>query len=230
MEAAEAAETARSVVEQHHRRPAQDHTTEAEEAAETIREAFEEERVLERVQHAREEHFRKLAGILIATLAALLAITTHGHEHANRHIITGNIEAADAYAFFQAKNIRQTSNLLAADDLQSLLEVTTPPEETRAAIQQRIDRYRATAARYESEPETGEGKQELLARAVRFVDDLHHAEAQSPNFVYSLALFQIGIVVASVAVIMLSRTMLIAAAGLGALATLLMLNGYFLVV
>ena len=39
----------------------------------------------------------------------------------------------------------------------------------------------------------------------------------------------IGIVVASVAVITLSRTMLWTAAGLGAVATLLMLNGFFLV-
>jgi hypothetical protein len=228
MEAAEAAETARATVEQHRPPPAA--AIGAADAAETIREAFEEEHAAERAAHAQAEHFRKRAGILIAGLAALLAITALGNEHASRHIITSNIEATDTFAFFQAKNIRQTSNLLAADTLQSLLEVTDPSASERVAIQERIDDYRATAARYESEPETGEGKQELLARAATLVDQLHHAEAQSPNFIFALALFQMGIVVASVAVITLSRTMLLAAVGLGTIAAILMLNGFFLVV
>jgi hypothetical protein len=228
MEAAEAAETARAAVEPQHPRPPA--TIGAEEAVDAIREVMEEEQATERAAHTREERFRKRAGLVIAVLAALLAVTALGNEHTNRHIITSNIEMTDAYAFFQAKNIRQTSNVLAADTLQSLLEVTDPSASERAAIQQRIDGYRATAARYESEPETGEGKQELLARAETFVDELHHAEAQYPNFTFSLALYQIGIVVASVAVITLSRPMLWTAVGLGALATLLMLNGFFLVV
>jgi hypothetical protein len=228
MEPAEAAETARAAVE--HTHPRNSRPPVAADVAETIREAVEEEHAAERAEQARAEHFRKRAAILIAALAALLAITALGNEHANRTMITGAIAAADAYAFFQAKNIRQTSNQLAADDLQSLLDVTTPSEPARAAIQQRIDRYRATAARYESEPETGEGKQELLVRAATHEEDLHHAEAQSPNFIYALALFQIGIVLASVAVITLSRAMLVGAAALGAVAALLMLNGYTLVV
>jgi ABC-type nickel/cobalt efflux system permease component RcnA len=201
---------------------------ETTEVAATIREAVEEEHAVERAEQAHADHFRKRAALLIAALAGLLAITALGNEHANRTMVTSNIQATDMYAFFQAKNIRQTSNLLAADDLQSLVEVTNPPDPTRTAIEERIDRYRATAARYESEPETGEGKQELLARAETFVHERHHAEEQSPNFVFALALFQIGIVVASVAVITLSRTMVFTAAGLGAVATLLMLNGFFL--
>src|SRR5262249_57829644 len=152
------------------------------------------------------------------------------NEQHNRHIITSNINVADTYAFFQAKNIRQTSNELAADDLQSLIEITNPLDPTRAAIQQRIDGYQATAARYESEPETGEGKRELLGRAAVLTNELNHAEAQSPNFIFALALFQIGLMVASVAVIAVSRTVVIAATALGVLATLLMLNGFLLLV
>jgi Domain of unknown function (DUF4337) len=228
MEPTEAAETARAVVEHKHARTL--HPIASAEVAETIREAVEEEHAADRAEHEQTERFRKRAGILIAALAGLLAISALGNEHATRDIITGNVQATDAYAFFQAKNIRQTSNLLAADDLQSLLEVSTPSEPAQAAIQERIERYRATAARYESEPETGEGKQELLAKAATHLEELDHAEAQIPNFTFALALFQIGIVVASVAVITVSRPMVLAAAGLGVVATLLMLNGFFLVV
>jgi hypothetical protein len=201
---------------------------EAAEAAETIRQAVEQEHAAERAEQSYVEHFRRRAALLIAVLAGLLAITTLGNEHANRHIITSNIDVADTYAFYQAKNIRQTSNVLAAADLQSLMEVTNPEDTTRAAIQKRIDGYQATAARYESEPETGEGKRELLAQATVLTKELEHAEAQSPNFVFALALFQIGLMVASVAVIAVSRTMVISAVTLGVLATLLMLNGFFL--
>lgn len=228
MEPAEAAEAARAAIEQLH--PPKSRPIEADEATEAIREVIEEEHAADRAAHKQEDRFRKQAGILIAALAALLAITALSMEHANRHVITSSIETADAYAFYQAKNIRQTSNLLAADDLQSQLDLSTPTESARAAVQARIDRYRATAARYESEPETGEGKVELLAKATALSDELHHAEEQIPNFTYALALFQIGIVVASVAVIILSRAMLIAAAGLGAVGALLLLNGHFLLV
>jgi hypothetical protein len=200
------------------------------EAAETIRQAVEQEHEAELAEQSHVEHFRRRAALLIAVLAGLLAITTLGNEHANPHIITSNINVADTYAFYQAKTIRQTSNKLAADDLQSLLEVTNPADPTRAAIQKRIDGDTATVARYESEPETGEGKQELLAKADALTKELDHAEAQSPNFTFALALFGIGVMVASVAVISISRTMVVAAAVLGAVATLFMLNGFFLVV
>lgn len=228
MEAAEAAETARAAVETQHRPTSR--PTDPNDVAEELREVFEEEHAAERAAHEKAEHFRRRGGILIAVLAALLAIAALGNEHANRHIITTNIEATDAYAFYQAKNIRQTSNSLAAEELQSLLDVTTPTESARAAIQSRIDRFRATAARYESEPDTDEGKKELLAKATALVDELHHAEKQSPNYTYALALLQIGIVVASVAVIILNRAMLITAAALGVVGALFMINGFLLVV
>lgn len=200
----------------------------AADTAETIREAVAEEHAAEQARQERTDRFRRRTALLVAALAALLAIASLGGENATKTMIASNIQASDTYAFFQAKNIRQTSNLLAADALQSLLETTSPSDEARAAIQQRIDRYRATAARYESEPETGEGKKELLALAQTFVQDRDHAQAQDPNFDYSQALFQIAIVLASVAIIAVSRPVALAAAGLGAVATVLMLNGFFL--
>jgi shikimate kinase len=200
----------------------------AADTAETIREAVAEEHAAEQARQERTDRFRRRTALLVAGLAALLAITSLGGENATKAMIAGNIQASDTYAFYQAKNIRQTSNLLAADELQSLLETTNPSDEARAAIQQRIDRYRATAARYESEPETGEGKKELLALAQTFVQQRDHAQAQDPNFDYAQALFQIAIVLASVAIIAVSRPVALAAAGLGAVATVLMLNGFFL--
>ena len=197
---------------------------EAADAAEAIREAAEEER-------AASERFRRRAAVAIGVLAMLLAIAGLGGGNATKEMLNANIQASDTYAFYQAKNIRQTSNQLTADQLDALL-VTQPglPPEARAQIQQRIDRYRATVARYESEPETGEGKRELLPKAQAYEQRRDRAGQQDPNFDYAQALYQIAIVLGSVSIVGISRRLLGLALGLGVVATLLMLNGFLLLV
>ncbi len=39
------------------------------------------------------------------------------------------------------------------------------PAETRKAMQEKVNAYKKTVARYESEPDTREGKKELIERA-----------------------------------------------------------------
>src|ERR671932_729673 len=117
-------------------------------AADAIREAAEE--------RVRDERFRQRAAIVIGLLAMLLAITGLGGANATKEMLNANIQASDTWAFYQAKNIRQTSNELAAAELEALLlSQPTLSTEARAQIQQQIDRYHTTVARYESEPSTG---------------------------------------------------------------------------
>lgn len=182
----------------------------------------------ERAANERQAQFRRLGALMVAALAALLAIASLGGQNATKTAIDTNIQASDTYNFFQAKNIRQTSYRLAADQLQTLVELTNPSEQARQAIQKRIDGYTATAARYESEPETGEGKRELLAKAQEFVKQRDRAGEQDPNFDFAGALFQLAIVLSSVAIIALNRPVLFGAIALSAVAIVLMLNGFFL--
>jgi uncharacterized protein DUF4337 len=197
---------------------------EAADAAEAIKEAAEGDR-------EKNEQFRRRAAVAIGILAMLLAISGLGGGNATKEMLNSNILASDTFAFYQAKNIRQTSNQLAADSLQALL-VTQPglPADARAEIQSRIDRYMATVARYESEPSTGEGKQELLATAQTYQARRDRAARQDPNFDFAQALYQISIVLGSVSIVAASHRLLWLAVGLGALATLLMLNGFLLLV
>jgi Domain of unknown function (DUF4337) len=196
---------------------------EAADAAEAIQEAAEEER-------AKDARFRRQAAIAIGVMAMLLAISGLGGGNATKEMLNANIQASDTYAFYQAKNIRQTSNQLAADALDALL--STQPSITgdaRAQIQARSDQYRATVARYESEPSTGEGKQELLQKAQALEQRRDRAARQDPNFDYAQALFQIAIVLGSVSIVAVSRPLLGLGIGLGAVALILMLNGFLLV-
>ena len=197
---------------------------EAADAAEAIQEAVEDDR-------ARNEWFRRRAAIAIGVLAMLLAISSLGGGNATKEMLNANIQASDTFAFYQAKTIRQTSNQLAADSLEALL-VAQPDvsDAARGQIQARIDAYRATVARYESEPSTGEGKQELLQTARNFDDRRDRAARQDPNFDYAQALFQISIVLGSVSIVAASRRLLLIGIGLGLVATALMLNGFLLLV
>ena len=178
-----------------------------------------------------DDAFRRRAAILIGVIAMLLAITTVGGSNATKTMLNANIHASDTYAFYQAKSIRQTAVLLAADQMEVLLATRADlPPEARADIQKRVDRYKATAARYETEPATGEGKQELLTRAKGSEAQRDRAILQDPNFEFAEGLFQIAIVLGSVSIVAASRLLLGACAGLAGVASLLAVNGFFLVV
>ena len=177
-------------------------------------------------EHARIDRFRRRAALLVGVLAAMLAITALGGDDTTKAIIDSTIQASDTYAFYQAKNVSQTANQLAADNLEAQILITNPPDAVKTQLQQRIDRYKATVARYESEPETGEGKKELLARAQEFVDERDEAQRKDPNFDYAQALLQISIVLGSVAIVSVNRGFLTASALAGLLGVVLMINGY----
>src|SRR3954471_9372494 len=159
-------------------------------------------------EHSRVARFRQRAALLVGVLAAALAITALGGDDTTKAIIDSTIQASDTYAFYQAKNIRQTENQLAADNLEAQILISNPPDAVKAQLQQRIDKYKATVARYESEPETGEGKKELLAKAQEFVDERDEAQRKDPNFDYGQALLQISIVLGSVAIVSVNRSVL----------------------
>lgn len=185
-----------------------------------------------------QEKFNKRVALIIAVMALLLAITSLGGGNAAEDIMNHNIHASDTWAFYQAKSIRQTSNKLAADALETEFEINanslTP--EARAGIERRIEEYKKTVERYEDEPDKnepgnplkGEGRKQLSAKAHDFEAQRDRAQKQDPNFDFSEALFQIAIVLASVAILADSRMILKVSLVVGLAATLLMLNGYFL--
>ncbi len=195
----------------------------------------------EQIAEAREsadEKFKNRAALIIGFMAMLLAVTSLGGGNAAEDVANNNIQASDTWAFYQAKSIRQTALKVAADGLEADLRANpnmTP--DARDFIQKKLEEYRATAARYEDEPDNedpnnplkGEGRKQLTARAKDFEAQRGRASKQDPNFDFSEALFQIAIVLASVAILAGSRLVLRLSLVVGALAALLMLNGYFLI-
>jgi len=180
---------------------------------------------------AADASFRKFTGIYLGIVAMLLAITSLGGSNATKVMLSANIQASDTYGYYQAKNIRQTGYQIAADQLEAQL-VAQPdmPDTAKAKIGETIKRFRARVERYESDPSTGEGKQELLAKAKELEAKRDRAATQDPNFDFAEALFQIAIVLGSVSIVAASRALVRLSGVLAIIASLLMINGYFLLV
>jgi hypothetical protein len=180
---------------------------------------------------AADANFRKFTGIYLGIIAMLLAITALGGSNATKTMLNANIQASDIYGYYQAKNIRQTVYQLTAEQLDSeLLALPEMPEAARTKIQDRINRYRERVDRYESDPSSGDGKKELLAKAKEFEVRRDHAAERDPNFDFAEALFQIAIVLGSVSIVAASRPLVHLSGILAIAGTLLMINGYFLLV
>lgn len=198
---------------------------EAHEIAEKIHEDDDE-------PHAGVTHdsFRRLTAIYVGVVAMLLALATLGGGNATKEMLSANIHASDTYNFYQAKYIRQLQYELAAEQIELLAAGTGLPQEQASKATELVKRHRDTAARYESEPATGNGKKELLAKAREWEERRDIAETQNPNFEFAEAAFQIAIVLGSVAIVAASPLILVVSAVLASLGILLTINGYLLLV
>ena len=143
-----------------------------------------------------EHHGNKGIALVISVLALVLAFSETLGKSAQTAGIAANIEASNLWAFFQAKTIRQTTMRTAADALQAEFGEKAPE-----GVKKQIENWKKTAERYQSEPETGEGRKELAERSkaaekkrYRQMDEYHHFELSS-------AAVQIAIVMASASII-----------------------------
>jgi hypothetical protein len=146
------------------------------------------------------EFFNKRIALLIAVLALFLSFSETLGKSAQTEAISANVESSDLWAFFQAKDIRRTTLNTAADQTALLAANVTDPA-VKAAIDKQIEAWRATAARYESDPKTGEGRKELGDHAKEAEETRNLAMAKYHHYELASAAFQVGIVLASAAVI-----------------------------
>jgi hypothetical protein len=185
----------------------------------TGREIMSAHESMEQAEHAEQasSENRKIA-LLIAVIALFLALSETLGKGAQTQSIARNVEASNLWAFFQAKSIRRTVVQTAAD--QARLGLGAGDDTARAAQQKQIEEWQKSAARYRSEPETGEGTEQLSERAKRAEERRDFATAKYHHFELASAAFQIAIVLASATIItgMLALAWvsgLLAAVGLG---------------
>ena len=156
---------------------------------------------MEHAEHA--EHAsgsNKKIALLIAVIALFLAFSETLGKGAQTEALGKNVEASNLWAFFQAKSIRRT--VVQATSEQARLSLGMMGDDAaKAALQKQIEDWTKTAARYRSEPETGEGSEELAKRAKHAEHERDLALAKYHHYEVASAAFQIGIVLASATII-----------------------------
>jgi len=169
------------------------------------------------------------SALTISIFAMVLAITSLGGSNAGKEITQENILAANSYAFYQAKSIRQTTLKVAVADMElQLLRDPAMPTVAKEATAKKIEDYKKTVDRYESEPDTREGKKELLARAKEHEELRDLAMRKDPWFDYAEGGLQIAIVLLSVSILASLPALYFTGLALGLLGALCSANGFFL--
>jgi hypothetical protein len=161
----------------------------------------------------------KGVALLISVLALVLAFSETLGKSAQTAGLAKNIEASNLWAFFQAKTIRQTVLRTAAEEL----SVAVADEKAK----KQIEKWRETAARYQSEPDTGEGRDQLAARAKDAEKKRDYAMAAYHHYELASAAVQIAIVLASASIITGMVALVWGAAGLGLVGLIFCGIGFF---
>src|SRR5262247_4216222 len=172
------------------------------------------------------ESRNKQIALLISVIALFLALAEMFGKSAQTEAISLNIKASDAWNFFQAKTIRQTTLRTAAQAL-ALEAATVSDEAKKAALLKQADDWMKTVARYESDPAEKDGRKELRALAETYEHQRDIQLARYPNYEFSSAAYQIGIVLASAAVITGMAALVYGAMGLGVIGLVLTGMGLF---
>jgi len=172
--------------------------------------------------------FKTYCALLVSVLAMVLAVCNLGGSNTGKDATMNNILAANMYSFYQAKNVRQTQYKLAVDQLDIQLASEKLSPAAKQLLEDKKTVYKKTIERYESEPENGEGKKELMAKAKEYEHERETALKKDPWFDYAEGLLQLAIVLTSVAIITGRHSMAYVSFLLGIVGSVCTLNGYFL--
>jgi hypothetical protein len=164
----------------------------------------------------REALIKDKAGWVIVVFAALLAINTYMAGGNSSKVLNNTIDANNTWAFYQAKSIKQTLTEMRYDDA------------TAAGNKKRAEELKAKIDRYESDPKTGEGKKELMAKARHLEDERAVAKSRSPWYTYAGSLFQIAIVLLTASILSVKNSLFNASVGVGIIAAILMSQALWL--
>jgi small-conductance mechanosensitive channel len=184
----------------------------------------------EAIQKAHEgahgEGFNKRIALVIAILALFLSFSETLGKSAQTEAIDANVKSSDLWAFFQAKTIRRTQLLTAVEQAQ-LQEPTVTDSQAKAALEKQIANWQKTAALFDSDPKSREGRKELTARARAAEENRDLSMAKYHHYELASAAFQVGIVLASATVITGIVVLAWFAGALGAVGLALLALGLF---
>jgi hypothetical protein len=146
----------------------------------------------------------------------LLAVNSWYGGNLSSLTLNNTIKANNVWAFYQAKSIKQTLAEMALSDAVERKQAD------------KVEKLQAKIDRYESDPKTGEGKKELMAKAQQLEADRDEAKKRSPWIGYASTMYQLSIVVLSASILAVSVSMFWGSFFVAGLGILLSAQGVFL--
>jgi hypothetical protein len=138
---------------------------------------------------------RMVPAITAAVLAVFAAFGSLLSGHAANEAILAQNEATDQWAFFQAKSTKEQIFDVGSQVVNALTEGTAQADRTKPAL----ERLRGEVRRYERE------KEEIKREAEKWEEESRHEYHKHTRFALGIALFQVGIVLASVSLLVRFR-------------------------
>lgn len=164
--------------------------------------------------------FTKTVALLVAVYAVALAVTALGGSNAGKDMVMAQQKASNHWAYYQAKVMRENMYLLAAEELELQIAEENGSAKARELREKKLADYRKKAATYKSE------KEEIKEKAEELEKERDTAARRDPYFDYAEVLLQIGIVLASVAMLSGRKEFFYLSLVLAALGVFLCSNGY----
>src|SRR5262245_26307448 len=155
----------------------------------------------EEIEELKSKTFTRRVALTTAIYAVVLAIASLGGSNATKDMMLAQQKAADLWAHYQAKSIRehQSQGERARLELEVLERGSTMKPEVRQQFESRQKELAAEEGRYHRE------KEQLQEEAKKEEHERNLSLARDPYFDYGEVLLQIAIVMSSVAILASSR-------------------------
>ena len=179
----------------------------------------------EELEEIKTKRFTRRVALTTALYAVILAITALGGNNSMKEMLLAQQEAANQWAFYQAKAMRenlykiQRSNLEA--EFKERAEYLKP--EARTRFEDRIKKATDEEVRYATEKKVIEGE----AKKAEHERDLN--KKRDPYFDFAEVLLQISIVMASIAILSSSRAVFSFSLVVAVMGAILSFNGFTLI-
>jgi len=162
----------------------------------------------------------KKIALLIAVLALFLAISETISKSYQTEVLILQMKSSDLWAFYQSKNIRQSS-MKNSKDIVNIIGKND--DKTKEAIQ----RWDKDIVRYDSEPATGDGKAELMEKAKQAEHERDVVLKKYHRLEIASGLLQVAIVIASASVVTGVAILFWCSGGLGIISLFFIIFGIF---
>ncbi len=178
----------------------------------------------EELEEIKTKKFTRKVALTTALYAVILAITALGGSNSMKEMLLAQQEAANQWAFYQAKAMRENLYKIQRANLEGDYQEKTGSlkPEGRVRFEERIKKASDQEARYEAE------KKEIEIQAKKAERERDLNKRKDPYFDFAEVLLQISIVMASIAILSSSRPVFyfsLVVAGIGAI---LSFNGFTL--